>query len=1184
MSNEVVFGLGGAIASLLAMRFPYPFQLAAPFRWLCVLALIIGLGSSAARAQDGPEPRIDMYFYSPTLKGLTDAVLPGRIVWLKVDAVTSSVIVSGTVTVTLPPELTYVGYRDDIGPWDSVTASGQVVTINVPEGELAGRDNVDIWLYVRTASLDDLPPIAPKFTITTEVNAETSRHGVQVFSETFESALLYARINVTSNKQGQSVEAGDRIRYTVEVSPYPHYEVVFARVAAFAPYYTDLDPGSVSGLNGAVAGADVRAEFASGGVRSFNFSYEVVVRDQFQLDYNEVTEFVMVEPGVQFRVRTPYTGNPNSPGREFHQRVFETSAGPMPVVEREVPQEGSVVNSMADRPRDPTREDCGTGETLENGEPECTLRSVIEGVNAGIADAVRFDILTPDFPTITLESPLPALTRSVTIDGTTQIDGMVEVRANGLNAIGIDLQGGASEVRGLIISGFTGPESAAIRLKGGEGNVIAGNWIGVTQDGSAAGSNHRGIIIEESASNVIGGTSSEDANIVYSLINAIQIRGESSDGNQVVGNRIGIAENGAALEPAGNGVVINGGDQNRIGASGAGNLIAGAVGVAVSSDVAIAGTSIVGNRIGLEADGKTATNGGVGILLAATSDVPVTTTLVSGNRIAGMEAGILAAGAGLAEAQIEGNTLGLDFLDTGSLPEGLDELSQQYGLRIDGASQQTITDNLIAGHAFNVQVAGNVQFYLVPGEDTDGDGLADTSGEFELYNILDPRAVEEGEDLGGHVTVEANTIGLNPDEAAPPGREQKVGVGVFGKAGNVTVRDNIVAGHLMMDVYLQDGDGHTIGGNRIGTATGQDFGGAMGVRVDQASNVVIGASGDMAGNLIARESLSGIVVAGSAETVLIKGNKIGTDVGATSAWPNGSGITIAPDDSGGEPTGVVIEDNIIAGNAQAGVRSSASTEAQLRNNFIGVNANGLVLPNAVGVSFAGGGHARSEGDTIARNTLAGISAEASSSLLIRSPSIYLNGTGAGDVGIAYDEAPFAPPSKVVALRSKPDENGTVTLIVAVAPPGGAGATVEVFGNSAGEAQGRTLAAQRELEADEPFVEEYEVAEGSSFTEFANLTATYTQGESTSSFSAPAEVEDIILPDLRIEYAEGELALRWSLLEYYRIVSGPTPDGPWTPAELVVKREGGGFVARVEVGEEPVFFSLELDAAAVFDHE
>jgi hypothetical protein len=36
--------------------------------------------------------------------------------------------------------------------------------------------------------------------------------------------------------------------------------------------------------------------------------------------------------------------------------------------------------------------------------------------------------------------------------------------------------------------------------------------------------------------------------------------------------------------------------------------------------------------------------------------------------------------------------------------------------------------------------------------------------------------------------------------------------------------------------------------------------------------------------------------------------------------------------------------------------------------------------------------------------------------------------------------------------------------------------------------------------------------------------------------------------------------------------------------LEVRPEGGGFVARVEIEEGTMFFGLEQDAAAVFDHQ
>src|SRR5262245_49930075 len=58
----------------------------------------------------------------------------------------------------------------------------------------------------------------------------------------------------------------------------------------------------------------------------------------------------------------------------------------------------------------------------------CSLREALEAANATTgADEIAFNIPTGDVPTIQPTSPLPVITGPVTIDGTTQPAGKVEL-------------------------------------------------------------------------------------------------------------------------------------------------------------------------------------------------------------------------------------------------------------------------------------------------------------------------------------------------------------------------------------------------------------------------------------------------------------------------------------------------------------------------------------------------------------------------------------------------------------------------------------------------------------------------------------------------------------------------------------------------------------------------------------
>ena len=86
-------------------------------------------------------------------------------------------------------------------------------------------------------------------------------------------------------------------------------------------------------------------------------------------------------------------------------------------------------------------------------------------------DTITFAIAPGDPPTvprITTPQP-PEVTEPVTIDGTTQAGGFVELTAStGLSGSGLRLRAGGSTVRGLVINRW----NRGIEISGPGGNVI----------------------------------------------------------------------------------------------------------------------------------------------------------------------------------------------------------------------------------------------------------------------------------------------------------------------------------------------------------------------------------------------------------------------------------------------------------------------------------------------------------------------------------------------------------------------------------------------------------------------------------------------------------------------------------------------------------------------------------------
>jgi hypothetical protein len=155
---------------------------------------------------------------------------------------------------------------------------------------------------------------------------------------------------------------------------------------------------------------------------------------------------------------------------------------------------------------------------------------------------------------------LPAVTDPVVLDGTTQpgfagrplieLDGT----AAGVGADGLVITAGASTVRGLVINRFQGK---AIALTMGGGNRIEGNYLGTDSSGTTALGNLRGVSIDGSANNTVGGTTPASRNIISGNSgNGVYI--VNAGDNMVVGNYIGTDVTGTQALPNHNGVFIGG--------------------------------------------------------------------------------------------------------------------------------------------------------------------------------------------------------------------------------------------------------------------------------------------------------------------------------------------------------------------------------------------------------------------------------------------------------------------------------------------------------------------------------------------------------------------------------------------------------------------------------------------------
>lgn len=183
-----------------------------------------------------------------------------------------------------------------------------------------------------------------------------------------------------------------------------------------------------------------------------------------------------------------------------------------------------------------------------------------------------------------------------------QIDGS----GAGPNCDGFVLSGRGSIVQGLVISGFSG---AGLVLKGGSGNLVQGNLVGTDPSGTGAQPNGVGIEILGSSSNTIGGTAAGAGNLISGNLGAgIELVRSTQDStaNLIAGNLIGTTANGSSpLGNHGSGILVQGVTGNLIGASDpvAGNVVSSNLHDGIELTSGAAATLIQGNLIGTTADG-----------------------------------------------------------------------------------------------------------------------------------------------------------------------------------------------------------------------------------------------------------------------------------------------------------------------------------------------------------------------------------------------------------------------------------------------------------------------------------------------------------------------------------------------------------------------------------------------------
>ncbi len=599
---------------------------------------------------------------------------------------------------------------------------------------------------------------------------------------------------------------------------------------------------------------------------------------------------------------------------------------------------------------------------------QVTLRDAITMSNATSGgNTIDFDIEPAGIvETISLLSPLPAITNPVLIDGYSQPGSVPNSLTNGDNAAifvqldgssagvgtaGLSLTGSGITVRGLDITGFSGPGVAC----SGSTDAIVGDFLGVLVNGTTALGNATGVSLTGFI-NSVGGSTVDARNLISGNAgDGIDITGTAAVGIVMEGNLIGTERTATEADAnGGNGITISAGaSSNMIGGIGSGalNVISGnAFDGVLIGNTGTTDNLVENNAIGTDHAGTAAVgNGHDGVFIqdgAASNTIGGDSfdavNLISGNAAAGIEI----ANSGTTNNLVQSDAIGTDVTGTVALGNGT------AGIILEsGASSNTIGNP--TSEAVN----------LISGNGSDG---IDIGGAGTSDNLIEQNAI--GMDVTGTVALGNHNNGVTIENGA-------TGNSIGGAAEG---SGNIISGNGAHGVEITDPgtESNVVQGDLIGTdVTGTTALGNQGDGVLVQNSAAANDIGGAAVNIIRGNHAAGIVLtgAGTAENQ-VAGSVIGLDVSGTLDVANlGNGVTIengaASNTIGGNAAGAT---NLISGNSLDGVEiTGTGTDANVvAGNAIGTDQTGTVgkSNNVTGVVIDAGASGNTIGGVAAGDT------------------------------------------------------------------------------------------------------------------------------------------------------------------------------------------------------------------------
>ena len=206
------------------------------------------------------------------------------------------------------------------------------------------------------------------------------------------------------------------------------------------------------------------------------------------------------------------------------------------------------------------------------------MRAAIQESNASLGpDTIQFNI-GAGTPTIAPLTPLPVITEGVFILGDT--GGATRIELNGASAgagadgLNLSSTAGGSTVRAMVVNRFGG---VGIRVQGAS-NIVQNCYLGTdsTGTGTVTGNGTGALLTGSSATgNTIGGTTSALRNVISHNSGPGLVIRRGASNCSVLGNYVGLAANGTTgLANGGDGLLISDSDGTSTAAT-QGNLIGG---------------------------------------------------------------------------------------------------------------------------------------------------------------------------------------------------------------------------------------------------------------------------------------------------------------------------------------------------------------------------------------------------------------------------------------------------------------------------------------------------------------------------------------------------------------------------------------------------------------------------------